>query len=48
MIAEKKQRGKSASAFWEKDRKNRNGNYREEPGWSMGAMPGLLGAVQKL
>lgn len=48
MIAEKKQRGKSASAFWEKDRKNRKGNYKQAAGWSMGAMPGLLGTAQKL
>lgn len=48
MIAEKKQRGKNASAFWEKHRKTRKGNYKQAPGWSMGAAPGLLGAVQKL
>lgn len=47
MIAEKKQRGKSASVFWEKHRKTRKDNSQQASGWSMGATSRLLRAVQK-
>lgn len=47
IIANKKQRKKCLSLFWEEDRKTRKGDEKQVPGMSMGAMPGLLGGAHK-
>lgn len=46
MVAEKKQRGeKMPQPFGKRIGKTGEGNCKQAPEWSMGAMPELLGAL---